>query len=358
MHITNCLLSDSMKKVLKYHGVLLAALTLLLSALLGTESALVEEYYSRGLYVGLRHVTDLLDFVFFLPGIIWAIALIVILPLVRSVRRKRRGRRSPLWRTVLNILGWIIVLFYWLWAYNYQRIPYLQQTELKLIEIDTTMLMHEADRVISIVNALRVHQDFQKDKSIAYKDLERLLSAEMSELMTQQGYPASYSVRIAKWQLKGALLRWSTAGIYIPHALQGNVDGGLHELQIPSTASHEMTHAYGITHEGIANYLAYRACSESENIYVQYSVQLGYMRHILRELRYRVPDSYERFRANVSAPVQQDLQDIKTQMDKYPDILPKLRDAFYDQYLKTHGISDGIRSYNLLVQLVMSERYG
>jgi len=347
-----------MKKILLYHGFIAALISLLLSAALGSHSTIVERYYSRGIYIGLRQIADTLDFLFFLPGILWAIALLIVLPIVLAVRRRRRGIKSPHWRTIINILGWIIALFYWLWAYNYQRIPYLQQTGMELIEIDTSMLIQEAERVVSAVNDLRSSSDFATHKDISYHDLEDLLSEEMSALMSEQGYPADYRVSIAKWQLKGALLRWSTAGIYIPHALQGNVDGGLHELQVPATASHEMTHAYGITHEGIANYLAYQACSVSENIYVQYSVQLGYMKHLFRELRYRVPRSYERFRANVSEPVNQDLRDILTQMDHYPDLMPQVRDAVYDQYLKTHGISEGIRSYNLLVQLVMSERYG
>jgi hypothetical protein len=39
-------------------------------------------------------------------------------------------------------------------------------------------------------------------------------------------------------------------------------------------------------------------------------------------------------------------------MDKYPDILPDIRNAIYDSYLKTHGVKGGMSSYSAVVRLI------
>jgi len=41
------------------------------------------------------------------------------------------------------------------------------------------------------------------------------------------------------------------------------------------------------------------------------------------------------------------------EMDKYPDILPKVRDAVYDTYLKSHGVKGGMSSYSTVVKLML-----
>ena len=51
--------------------------------------------------------------------------------------------------------------------------------------------------------------------------------------------------------------------------------------------------------------------------------------------------------------VRRDLIAVMDEMDKYPDILPKVRDAVYNSYLKSHGIKGGIANYSTVVDLVM-----
>jgi len=50
--------------------------------------------------------------------------------------------------------------------------------------------------------------------------------------------------------------------------------------------------------------------------------------------------------------VKQLLSDIHKNDAKYPDLLPKFRNAVYDTYLKSQGVADGLHSYSRVVQLV------
>ena len=350
---------EDVRTVLKsYLGLVLGICAFLLSVFLPRQSGIVERIYSRGIYLAIRQFYDFIDPLFVIPGILIALIIVVIWPVGSAFAQKKKQEKPWyfLLRRILNVIGVIVFLFYFLWGYNYQRIPYVKQTKLDLIEPDTSMLLEELKALIPRINALRESDEFDSASKIEFKDLNSLLSSEMSETLRQKGYPADYQVDISRWSIKGILLRFSTAGIYIPHSLQGNIDGGLHPLQQPFTASHEMTHAFGITHEGIANLLAYQSCSQSTSTYVQYSAELAYMRYLFSDLRQRLPSESSRWRESLSPQIRSDLEEIKKQMDKYPDIMPRIRDKVYDRYLKQHGIADGMKSYSQLVSLVLSEK--
>jgi hypothetical protein len=49
--------------------------------------------------------------------------------------------------------------------------------------------------------------------------------------------------------------------------------------------------------------------------------------------------------------VKNDLRAIYNEMDKYPDILPTVRDVVYNNYLKAQGISEGIQNYSRILML-------
>ncbi len=337
-----------------YHGVVLAALVLAISSLIGQESALVERYYSRGFYLYLRRLYDLIDPVLVVPGILIAIVLVIIVPLWRAFAQKRSWKSKL--KTIVNIIGWIVFLFYLLWGFNYQRIPYVKQTNLGIVTPSDSLLRAEVVETVMTLTELRHRKVWSRDSAINLSALQGLLSDEMGVYLSSVDYPTNFDVRVRVWKLKGLLLRFSTAGIYIPHSLEGNVDGGLHPLQLPFTGSHEMVHAFGITHEGVANLCAYMACSKSENIYVRYCAELAYFRYLLTDLRRSDQAAWEEVWAGLDPLIVKDLQDIRQQMDKYPDFIPKIRNKVYDSYLKQHGMADGLKSYSQMVKLVMSEK--
>jgi len=125
-----------------------------------------------------------------------------------------------------------------------------------------------------------------------------------------------------------SFLRFGTAGLYWPFVGEGNIDSGLHELQQPFTMAHELAHGYGITNEGVCNFIAYLACQNAENDFIRYSGLVTYWRY--------AAIAYQGFE----------------NLDKYPDIMPTFRNFAYDKYLKSQGISEGLASYSQIIMLV------
>ena len=46
-----------------------------------------------------------------------------------------------------------------------------------------------------------------------------------------------------------------------------------------------------------------------------------------------------------------DIKAINENLDNYPDIFPETRDFFYNNFLKSQGISEGIKNYSRVILL-------
>ncbi len=173
----------------------------------------------------------------------------------------------------------------------------------------------------------------------------------LTNVLRNFNYPIPAKVRGRLLFPKGILLRISTAGVYIPFTGEGHIDPGLHHLQLPFVMAHEMSHAYGIGGEGDCNFLAYLSCTSSENSYLKYVGFLYYWRYVAPDYRAYRPEEYKIIWENLPLGIKNDLRAIREEMNKYPDILPAVRDAAYNTYLKAQGIDDGIKNYDRVTML-------
>lgn len=330
--------------------------------------AAIEAVYSRGIFVGIRTIWDYtlpllpipLFYVFWAGVIVW---------LWFTIRQFRRGRRSGVslkkrWgrtgRRVLNSLALLVSTFLLAWGFNYGRIevdekmgfePYQPPiTELRTrVRAQALELASLRQKVSTDTTALTA-ADFPADLEAAVRPL--IVTA-----LRKHGYPAPGKPRLRRLQPKGVLLSWSTAGVYWPWAGEGNIDAGLHPLQQPAVAAHELGHAYGFGDEGTCTFWAWLAGREATEPALRYAFKLAYWRRIAGKLRQLEPTEYFAWRADsLDAGIRNDLQAIYDNGEKYTDIAPVIRDATYDAYLKAQGIHEGLLNYGKVVQLVEGYR--
>ena len=98
--------------------------------------------------------------------------------------------------------------------------------------------------------------------------------------------------------------------------------------------------------------MAYVATQNSDNAYIRYSGLMCYWRYLAIAYQRFAYEDYQKFRATLPKGFLADLDGINESLDRYPDILPKLRYAAYDAYLKSQGISEGMKSYSSIIMLV------
>ena len=358
----------------RWWPLLLLAVVLLLRALL--PASVLETVYSRGIFVGVRSVWDytlpLLPvplFYLFWAGLIAWIAY--------SIRQWGRGRRWSLslpngygdglkkrWvrfgRRLLNSVALLVAVFLIGWGFNYGRAevndvigftpyqPTLDELRSRVQE-DAAELALLRNRVTTDTTALTA--------AILPEDLENAIRPLVVRALERHAYPAPGRPRLRRLWPKGILLRFSTAGVYWPWAGEGNIDAGLHPLQQPAVAAHELAHAYGFGDEGTCTFWAWLAGRETDDPALRYAFKLAYWRRIAGKLRQQEPEDYTAWRAaHLDAGIRNDLQAIYDNASLYQDIAPVIRDVTYDTYLKAQGIHEGLLNYGKVVRLVEGYR--
>jgi len=255
---------------------------------------------------------------------------------------------------IFNFFAAFIFCFYLLWGFNYYTPSLSERIGLSDIQLDKQYIVDQIEDITPRIAGLRT--EISSDSSLAFLAERNLkfegdIRLELESVIEQYGYSTQGRVRV-KSLLSGVLLRFRTSGIYIPYVLEGHLDGGLHPLQWPFTMTHEMAHGYGVTDERECNFIAYLVCMRLPQKEVQYSAYVAYWRYLMSALKKVDRDKFTELYNKMNPLFITDLNAIYAYVDRYPEWMPTARDKIYDNYLKAHGVNDGIVSYNKMIEMI------
>jgi len=258
-------------------------------------------------------------------------------------------------RSLLILASILVIMFYWMWGFNYNRVSLEKHLEFDDVSIDSVTFANTLTTTINTIVDLR--GAFNMDERVISMtknttEFETECRQSLARILQEMDYPINGRVRIRRLFPKGSLLRISTAGVYWPFVLEGHIDPGLHPITWPFTMTHEMGHGFGFTDEGTCNFLGWLGCVSNDDAFIQYSGWMGYYRYLLINFRRNYPESYPTIYEAIPDVVLHDIKSIEKYANRYPDIFPKARNAFYDNYLKTHGVKGGLANYSKIIKLV------
>lgn len=143
--------------------------------------------------------------------------------------------------------------------------------------------------------------------------------------------------------------------MYFPYTGECLVDFGLHSLQLPSVASHEWFHGSGVTDEGHCNFLAWLMCTRySDNIFLNYAGELDIWRDMAYLVRSINPIFYNEIIQNLNPKVIVELREIQENSQKFSSEFDFIQRTIYNNYLKSQGVSEGVKSYGKVINYVLS----
>lgn len=322
---------------------------------------LIENYYSNGFFIGVRFLLSSLFSWLPIP------AVYIVLPLLlgavgyslhqaytHAPSTTRLHKIKRLATRFLYIIALLLTVFLWIWGYNYQRVKIADKLALQLST--AIPLASESYNTLCLLDSLRqrlaVPDSVPISNTHIHFDKETEARQALQNTLQTLQYPSAHSYFRARKVPHGSLLRVGIAGIYFPYTGEGHYDGGLHPLSQLFTIPHELAHGYGFGDEGECNFLAYLACTQSANPYIQYAGHLYYARYLWSAYRSQAPQQYTLFAQQMPRGILNDLKDIRQYAARYPDLAPRLQDATNNAYLKTQGIRTGIKSYDEIVPLV------
>jgi hypothetical protein len=345
----------------KYRWIICAAVLIIIRIVLGFFPQVIETVYSRGLFLGIRWLIDNTTARLPFPMLYVMGSILGFLLIKKSYEWVKLYQKKALNKEVIllpigNFLSITVILFLILWGFNYARQPLEKQLGLNTQVLDLKQIIKETKWATKEINLAR-NEILNADTNALTVDflppnLEDTMRQLLVNVLKKYNYPTVGNMRGRLIYPKGLLMRLGASGIYLPWIGEGQVDAALTPAQLPFVMAHELAHGYGFGDEGSCNFWGYLACLASENPMIRYSGKLAYWRYIAAEYKYYQPEAYEIFRAeNISRGVFNDLENMYTNGDKYPPIIPFQNQA-YDTYLKFQGVEEGIESYSRMVLLV------
>lgn len=344
----------------KWIWIGLGVFAILIRWILGYQTNVVEAYYSRGIYLGIRKILDytigFLPFpvVYLLLGILFYTIIYNVIWLFRNPLSWQKKLQYSL-LSIAAFLGGAVFFFLFLWGFNYARVPIEQQLGIQPIPLTKEDFVTSLEATRSKLIDLR-RQLGTDSVALAYANLFQPLKpkiqSEVQRVFKELNYPYQFTPKVQLLYPKGTLLRWSTLGVYFPWTGECNLDAGLHPVEIPHVMAHELAHGYGIGDEGTCNFIAYLACTGSDDIAMKYIGYLEYFATLFANYRKYDVEEAKRYLSSLSPAIKADWNAMIENHRKYPSLFPKLRRATYDTYLKIQGIEQGIQNYDEVLMLV------
>jgi hypothetical protein len=332
---------------------------------LGKDEALVERFYSDGLY---RIVRRILSPVFntmpFSAGDLGYLILIacfftLVIRVATAVIRRRLRYAGSLVITGLIITESLMIAFYLLWGLNYFRPPAASRLNLTDSVYSKSELIHVAGMLIDSTNsirqvlsegALQVGDEVILHRSI---DAVRGLSRASEEFSAYEP-----KAKVSLISLPVSYL--GTAGYFNPFTAEAQINSKMPVWLKPLTACHEMAHQMGFGREDEANFVGFLASKDSPDPLVKYSAYYMAVEEFLFDVMLRDSVAYKQLRGRISEVV---LQDFKTDREfwlGYRGAAGEMSSIFYNSYLKFNNQPEGLRTYNRMITLTMAwfKKYG
>lgn len=158
---------------------------------------------------------------------------------------------------------------------------------------------------------------------------------------------------------KGVTVSWILSiqqieGIYSPFTIEANYNKDMPDCLIPFAVCHELSHLNGYMREDEANLISFLACTSSPNWQFKYSGYYNGFIYLTNQLyRLGYTDKVRELYGMLPECVLKDLKDDSDFWDKYDGKISELQSAMNDNYLKTNGQSEGVKTYSRVVNLIV-----
>ena len=175
--------------------------------------------------------------------------------------------------------------------------------------------------------------------------------------MPHYGYTSLHNWQHVKTPLINGLFSAVLVQGYMgPFFCESQVNEELLENEYPYTAAHELAHLAGVTSEAEAGYWGYVFCRSSRNPAVRYSGYLGILPYVLSNAKALLSEQeYEAWTATLSDKAKADYTKSREYWkEKRVGWIDRLQTWFYNLYLKSNGVSGGVKEYSGVVSMIMT----
>lgn len=303
------------------------------------------------------------------PFVLWdwlvvALAVVALIVLVRCLRG--RGRLLAWLSWVALAASWTLFSFVAGWALNHYAPPLADELGLEVREYSTDELADATEHYLLEAATLAPEVPRNDDGSLAEQDFHELAGiagASYTGLAKSQPIFSGSTQPVKALLLFGEPLLYSGhTGIFWAPTGESGVPLNDPSADLPFIMCHEAAHRLGLASEQEANFAAYLACEASDDVRLRYSGAYNAFVYCWNALYTAdgeravqlLQDAAEGEAGEGVVLVWADRLATHEAYDAYEGTFEKVGTTVNDTYLKSFGESSGVRSYGLVVDLLIA----
>lgn len=279
------------------------------------------------------------------------------------------GKLKFIRRNYLNVISWIVVCVLLIQTLNcfilYHASTFESQYMNSADEYGFEELKNLRENIVKKLNSLS--GKFERDNSgeIIYNvDLSSMYSKcieSMQKLGTRYPNLSGYYPKPKRIYFSRFMSQQYLSGIFFPFTLEANYNTEMYITNMPYTICHELAHLKGYIYEDEANYIAFMACVESDDLFFKYCGYLNVLNYVSNDFRRNADENTWNLRTVVNEEIVADniflTADAWERVNKTSvfktEAVEAVTNKLLDSNLKINGVKDGIKSYSRVVRLLL-----
>ncbi len=320
----------------------------------------IEKYYSNGIYIYTSTLFRfLIGWIPFSFGDLLLAALLVVS--FRFIYRLFKDKFKNSKQKLIYAISFISVIyscFYWFWGFNYFREPLAKNLGFSQSKYTTEELTDVSKNIIQRLNETQLfitnNDSVKVNNPYSQKEMYQKALSGYTNLATT--YPQfEYQYTSVKSSLMSLLQTYNgTSGYFNPFTGEAQVNDRIPINGYPTTVCHEMAHQLGIAAENEANFVGYLAALSNEDVYFKYAAYRMAFSYLISEIRKRDKIMFNTLINSVNKGILLDFKESSEFWDQYQNPIEPLIKRGYNSYLKANNQANGIKSYNYVVDLIIS----
>lgn len=232
-------------------------------------------------------------------------------------------------------------------------------------------LIRLRNMVVERCNALSLEMKRDSEGAILYdgsvRDMQNVAIRAMQRLGQSYDQLDGYYPHPKPFAASDFFSQQHMQGYYFPFSMEANYNDVMYIMNKPDTFCHELAHLRGYIYEDEANFISFLACIQSGDPVFEYSGYLSVLYYLDNDFYNAVGKDREAYLAQprISSQVyadnvfvtDQEWERINGKALIDTDTVDQVSDVLRDTSLKAFGISDGVLSYNRVVQLLLEWYY-
>lgn len=282
------------------------------------------------------------------------VGLFLIVAIIRKIVKKQYVKSLVL---IFNSVLIFLLLFQWSWGINNYKTPLY-----KALNIENTYTLEElndyAEKDLLELNNLHYTITSKKDSVLHIEKDTEYFYKEAKMNFDKVWFLKKYNTKVltpAKESIYSfALTKAGFSGYFNPFTHENQINNEIPTIGMPVTYIHEMAHQLGFASESEANFIAYYTLKQSDNEVLNYAAELYGFKYILKEIRKTNEEKYLLYLSQLNPGIVQNIQDSEDFWKTNKNFSSNIFKPMYGMFLKANNQKQGIRSYNLMVNLMIN----